>query len=128
MEIAHRDARKKQKREMKDRKKVEKRLKKTETVDEIEKEFPDLERKISEDLKELLSGNSVGRDIFHVWQEEDGEKKSFMGRIEKIKARKICKFGYWDAKEETHEDAVDNDISLYEIGADLINEDLFFCS
>eukprot|EP00112_Aurelia_sp_Birch-Aquarium-sp1_P020961 Seg5518.2 transcript_id=Seg5518.2/GoldUCD/mRNA.D3Y31 product="hypothetical protein" protein_id=Seg5518.2/GoldUCD/D3Y31 len=128
MEIADRDARKKQKREMKDRKKLEKKLKKIETVEEIDKEFPDLERKISDDLKELLSGNSVGRDIFHVWQEEDGEKKSFMGRIERIKARKMCRVGYWDVKEETHEDAVDYDISLYELGADLINEDLFFCS
>ena len=61
-----------------------------------------------------------------MWQEEDGEKNSFMGWIEKIKARNICKVGYWDVKKETHEDAVDYDISLYELGADLINEDLFF--
>ena len=29
-------------------------------------------------------------------------------------------------KEETHEDVVDYDISLYALGADLINDNLFF--
>ena len=125
-QIADRDARKRQKLVMKDKKKVEKILRRIENVDEIDKEFPELERNISQDLRELLSGNSVGKDIFHVWQEESGEKKSFMGRIEKVKARNVCKVGYWDVKEETHEDAVDYDISLYALGADLINENLFF--
>ena len=36
----------------------------------MDKEFPKLERNISQNLKELLTGNYVGRDIFHVWQEE----------------------------------------------------------
>ena len=67
----------------------------------------------------------MGRDIFHLWQEESGEKKSFMGRIEKVKATNVCKVGYWDVKGETHEDAVDFDISLYALGADVISEDLF---
>ena len=49
-----------------------------------------------------------------------------MGRFEKVKTRNVCKVGYWDVKEETHEDAVDYDISLYALGADLINENLFF--
>ena len=31
-------------------------------------------------------------------------------------------------KEETHEDAVDYDISLYALGVDFISEDLFFIS
>ena len=63
-----------------------------------------------------------------MWQEENGGKKSFMGRTEKFKARNACKVGYWDVKEETHEDAVDYDISLHILGADLINENLFFIS
>jgi len=43
-------------------------------------------------------------------------------------ARNVCKVGYWDVKGETYEDAVDYDISLYALGADLISEDLFFIS
>ena len=79
-------------------------------------------------MKELLSDNYVGRDISHVWQEENGEKESFLGRMEKVKARNVCKIGYWHVKEEIHEDAVDYDISLYAFRADLISEDLFFIS
>ena len=72
-------------------------------IDEIDKEFPELERNINQSLKELFLGTYVGRDIFHVWEEENGEKKSFMGRIEKCKARNVCKVGYWDVKGETYE-------------------------
>ena len=36
----------------------------------------------------------MGRDIFHVKKEENAEKKSFMGRNEKVKARNISKVGY----------------------------------
>ena len=114
---------KNQKLVMKDKKKLEKIVKRIENFD---KEVPELERNISKNLKELLSGNSMGKDIFHVWQEESGEKKSFMGRVEKVKARNVCKVGYWDVKEETHEDAVDYAISLYALGADLIDDNLFF--
>ena len=45
-----------------------------------------------------------------MWEEESGEKKSFMGRIEHFKVRNLCKVGYSDVKEETHEDSVDYDI------------------
>ena len=125
-QIADRDARRKQKIDMKDRKKLDKILRRIENADEIDKEFPELESNNSHHLQDLLSGNSVGRDIFHVWQDENGEKTSFMGRIEKVKTRNVCRVGYWDVKEETHEDAVDYDISLYALGADLINGDLVF--
>ena len=111
---------------MKDKKKLQKIVRRIENVDEIDKEFPELERNISQNFRELLSGNFVGKDIFHVWQEESVEKKSFMGRIGKLQARTFCKVQYWDVKEETHEDAVDYDISLYALGADLITENLFF--
>jgi len=94
----------------------------------LDKEFPELERSISQSLKELHSCNYVGRVIFHVWEEESGEKKSFMGRIEHFKVRNLCKVGYSDVKEETHEDSVDYDISHYAIGADLMSENLFFIS
>ena len=63
-----------------------------------------------------------------MWQEENGEKKSFIGRIEKAKARNVYTVGYWDGKGEAYEDTVDYDISLYALGADLINDNLFFIS
>ena len=65
---------------MKDKKTLEKALKRIENSDEMDEEFPELESSITQNLKELLSGNSVGRDIFHAWQEERGEMKSGRSR------------------------------------------------
>ena len=44
---------------MKDKKKVEKLLRGIEDIDEIGKEFPELERNISQNFKELFSSNCV---------------------------------------------------------------------
>ena len=58
---------------MKDRKKLEKILIRIENIDEINKELPELVRNISQNLKVLLSGNYVYRDIFHVQRGQSGE-------------------------------------------------------
>ena len=58
------------------------------------------------------------------------EKTTYSGRIEKLKKRKgnVIPYvvSYWDSG-ETYDDAVDYTISMYELGADLICEDLTLC-
>ena len=47
------------------------------------KELSELERNISQNLKALISGNSVGREISHVRKEESREKKSLWEGLKK---------------------------------------------
>ena len=121
-EIAKREIRKKEQRDTKDRKKVERKLRSTKLPD-LENEFPELPEQKIADLKLLLSGKSVGRDLHHVWADVDGSK-TYHGRIEKVKNNLMFRVGYWDPETETHDDAVDFNLSAYQLGADIINDDL----
>ncbi len=120
--IARKEGEKREKREEKDRRKVERKLKGI-AVEDIRTEFKELSEDRLIDLELLLSGKAVGRDFHHVWV--DGQTlKTFRGRVEKIRKNMLCRIAYWDPKEETYDDAVDYNVSVYELGADLINEDL----
>ena len=69
-ELAKRIANKKQKKETRDRKKIEKMLK-TADVDEVINHFNIEEKR--DDLTDILQGNIVGRSVCHVWS-DDGQK------------------------------------------------------
>ena len=56
-------------------KKRKKILRRIENIDEIDKEFPELGSIISQNFKELISGNFFGRGIFHLRKEENGEER-----------------------------------------------------
>ena len=109
-------------RQEKDRRKVERKLKVI-AVEDIRTEFKKLSEDQLIDLELLLSGKTVGRDFFHLWV--DGQTlKTFRGRVEKIRKNMVCRIAYWDPEEETYDDALDYNVSVYELEADLINGDL----
>jgi len=125
-ELSKRAAHKKQKKVEKERKQVEAKLRTLDPCD-LEVEFPDLENNSLTDLVDIMTGAIVGRNICHVWYDANcKEKIIYNGRVEKPKRRKgdiyMYKISYW-RQDETYEDAVDCDISKFELGADLINDD-----
>ena len=77
----------------------------------------------------ILTGAVVGRNISHTWYEAE-TKTRYSGSIEKLKKRKgdvhSYTVGYWNS-EERYDSAVDYTLSKYELGADLICEDLALC-
>lgn len=93
--------------------------------DDIEKEFPELEDSVN--LVSILNGTVVGRDICHVWYDSETQDKIiYCGRIEKLKRKNgnIYVIAYWKEDESYDEDAVDYSVSKFELGADLICEDV----
>jgi hypothetical protein len=125
-ELSRRAALKRQKKQESVRKTIEKKLK-TINLEDIEKEFPELASNSLADLKDIMSGAVVGRNICHVWYDTDSlEKNIYSGRIEKLKGKKSNTYVvlYW-GEGETHEnDAVDYNMSTLEPAADFICEDL----
>ena len=116
-ELMRREAEKQQAREMTDRRKGERKLKAT-AIENLEVEFPELEEEELEKVRELLTGKCLVR----VWFE--GDRVLYSGKIEKLKSQSE-KFvvAYW-VESESYDDATDFDMSVFELGADLIAEDL----
>ena len=84
-------------------------------------EFPDLDEDKVKKLSDLLTGKSIGHNICHVWL--DGEVcQLFNGRIEKMKGSKYV-VAYWK-ESETYNDAIDFDMSIFELAADLLLDEL----
>ena len=70
-----------------------------------------------------MSGISIGYNICHAWF-DDGQSVLYNGKIEKIKMKtKQYVVAYWP-QNETYEDAEDFIVSIYELAADLILDDL----
>jgi hypothetical protein len=128
-ELSRRGALKKQKKDERERKEIEKKVK-TVDVNHIKTVFPDISADIHSSLKEILTGTLVGRNICHTWYDEDtNEQTVYSGRIEKLKKKKGEKcynIAYW-SEEETYEEATDYQISQSALGADLICGDLVLC-
>ena len=129
-ELYRRAAMKTQKKVEKDRKDIEKKLKSVD-VGDIATQFPELEENSVTDLAGILTGDVVGRNICHVWYNADTRDKTvYSGMIEKLKKRKgnahCYKVVYW-GQEESYDDAVNYEISKFELGADLICGDLVLC-
>ena len=73
-------------------------------------------------VQDILEGRAMGRNVVHVWNDE-GMLRTYNGRIEKLKANKKYKVAYWGA-DESYDDAVDYDVSMYELAVDLLLGDL----
>ena len=80
-ELAKYIATKKQNKETRDRKKIEKMLK-TADVDEVIKNFNMEEKR--DDLTDSLQGNIVGRSVCHVWS-DDGQQVVYNGNVTKLR-------------------------------------------
>ena len=121
-ELLRREAEKQQAQEAAGRRKIERKLKTT-ALNKLDEEFPDIGEEKLEKLTELLSGKSVGKLICHSWY-EDGNCVVYNGKLEKLKAQgKKYVVGYW-SQEESYDDATDYDMSVFELGADFIADDL----
>lgn len=86
----------------------------------------EIEDEQMEELDDLLRGGVVGRRVSHVWAEEGGERVIYNGRITEFKTvRRKDKYliTYW-LPEEDEEDGVEYDMTVFELGADLIAGDL----
>ena len=95
---------------------MERRLKSID-IDKIRDEFHDLEDSKLANLTAIMTVKSIGYTICHAWF-NDGQS---VGKIEKIKMKtKQCVVAYWSQ----NEDAVDFNMSIYELAADLILDDL----
>ena len=93
---------------------------------DIDRDFPDLEEHACSDLQDILSGKAVGRDICHVWiDRESREKSTYNSRIEKMKKKAGGTYviTYWSL-DETYDDAIDYDVSKFELAADFICDEL----
>ena len=123
-ELSRRQGLKREKKETSQRKKIEKTLKST--ILDIDRDFPDLEEHARSDLQDILSGKAVGRDICHVWiDRESREKTMYNGRMEKMKKKAGGTYvvAYW-SQDETYDDAIDYDVSKFELAADFICDEL----
>ncbi|XP_050404243.1 uncharacterized protein LOC126820380 [Patella vulgata] len=134
-ELSRRAAHNRQKKNIKERKDIEKKLKNLD-VSALKTVFPEVSDETHVDLVGLFEGSIVGRSICHTWYDEDTDQKTeWCGRVEKMKKRKkdgnkqnihCYKIAYWSA-EGSYEDAEDFEIPKLELAADLICEDLIFC-
>ena len=123
-ELSARIATKLQEKETRDRKKVEKLLKTTSMEDVSE--IYHLEPTKRNDLADILQGDIIGRNICHAWMDE-GAKVIYNGRIEKFRQKTgIYRVGYWSQR-ETYADAVDYNMSMHELAADAIFDELVLC-
>ena len=67
--------------------------------------------------------------VCHLWYNEETQKKVLYNRrIEKQKRKDSDKYvvAYWD-NDECEDDAVEYDVSKFELGVDLIWQDLTLC-
>jgi len=128
-EISLRKGKKTQKRHMTDRRKLEKKLRSTE-IEEIAQEYEFDPQQIIE-LRDIVSGSAVGRDIGHYWHDESTNMRVFYhGKIEKIRKKRsgelkdiyvVC---YWREDETYDADGTDYDMNRYELAVDLVLGDL----
>ena len=99
-ELAKCIANNKQKKETRDRKKIEKMLK-TADVDEVISHFNMEEKR--DDLTDILQGNIVGRSVCHVWS-DDGQQVVYNGNVTKLRTSRNYVVAYL-AKNEDFSDA-----------------------
>ena len=123
-EMSARIATKRQEKEGKDRKQAEKLLKTT-TLADVATRYH-LETSKQDDIANILEGKVIGQSICHTWS-EDGMKVVYNGKLEKLRAKSgMYTVGYW-SQTETYADAVDYNVSMYELAVDMIFGDLVLC-
>nr|XP_047146751.1 uncharacterized protein LOC124819309 [Hydra vulgaris]XP_047146752.1 uncharacterized protein LOC124819309 [Hydra vulgaris]XP_047146753.1 uncharacterized protein LOC124819309 [Hydra vulgaris]XP_047146754.1 uncharacterized protein LOC124819309 [Hydra vulgaris] len=126
LELLKRMADKIQKREDKDRRKVEKILKSC-MPDQVKEMFPDLENNEASDIEEILIGAAIGRSICHMWFDNaNNTHEVYYGRIVSIKKKNndIYIVSYWKPNENEDDDGVEYDMSKYQLSADIISGDM----
>ena len=126
-ELSRRSSQKRQKKQMSELGKIEKKLRALPSTDELSVAFPELENNKLQELTEILDGKCIGRNIMHSWHDDGTQENTlYCGRIEKL-LRGGLKYevAYWEPTED-YDDAEDYELSKYAIAADLFVDDLAF--
>lgn len=126
-EVIRRQDLQKNKRDETRRKGLEKKLKKAGLdFGSILGDYPEIcaDETVCSKVREIMQGQIVGLELVHVWF-EDGKLVPYNGKVRKLKKSEKYKIAYWTAS-ETSEDAVDYDLSIYELSVDCLYGDLLF--
>lgn len=127
LEMSQRARERRPKKEQKDRKAIEQKMKRIQ-LDDVQKEFPELESNTVTDLVDVLSGEAVGRNICHVWFDSlSKEKTVYSGKLEKLKRKNsnVYVIAYWnEARGESYNEAVDYEMSKSQLAVDLVCDNL----
>ena len=124
MEMSKRIAAKKQKKQTQERKQMERWLK-TAELSEINERF-NIETTKQVDLADILQGKIIGRRICHAWS-DDGVQTVYNGKVTKLRAKSQSYIvAYW-SQGEAFADAVDYNMTMHELAADLLHNDLELC-
>ncbi|KAI0217294.1 hypothetical protein LSAT2_030864, partial [Lamellibrachia satsuma] len=94
----------------------------------IRRELSDLADSARSDLVDSLWGKVVAQSICHVWySRESRQKVIYNSKVEKLKKKTGGTYviDYW-SQDETYDDAVNFEMSKYELSADLVCGDLIF--
>ena len=94
-DIIKRQKEKEHLRDTKDRKKVERKLKECGLeLEDVRKDYPNLDFTKTEDLEDVLQGKVVGRKACHAWFEMTG-LVVYNAKFEKFKKTKVYRVAYW---------------------------------
>ena len=120
-EIMERINAKCEKRDLKEIKKIEKKLRSVDIIIKFRELFPGSDYLVEQEVMAILSGMIIGRKIMHVWK-EDGGVKTYLGTIRKLKKNNDYNIDYEmeDGDDETYY------ITKYSIAADFLIGDLKF--
>ena len=123
-ELSKRIATKRQQKETKQRKHLQKKLK---TADlSVVTEEHHLGTAKQGDLADIMEGKIIGRTICHIWSENEGHIV-YNGRVDKFHGKSgVYVVAYW-SHDESYTDAVDYNMPMHELAMDLIYDDLVLC-
>jgi len=120
-EIIRRQDDKRQKKSQLQRKDLEKQLKNGQLESAL-KDFPNISETSVTKLHDILQGRAVGMRVLHVRYEDCGYV-AYHGKLEKLRLNKKYKVSYCTLA-ENGDDATDYEISMFELAADLLHENL----
>lgn len=95
--------------------------------EDLKKSFPDLTDKELRDAQAILSGSAVGKNLSHVWfDQETGKAVTYNGRVEAVFWEKqgMYEVSYSEENETYEDDAVDYKMSKIQLATDVICGDL----
>ena len=122
-ELIKRMADKIQNKKFKEQKKIEKILKNC-MPNQIKEIFPDLENNEASNIEEILTGAAIGRCICQLWFDNATNSQDvYCGRFLSIKKKNsgIYIVSYWKPNENEDDDAVEYEMSKYQLSAGIIS-------
>ena len=123
-ELSKRIATKRQQKETKQRKQLQKKLKTTDLA--VIAEEHHLRTAKQGDLADIMEGKIIGQTICHIWSENEGHIV-YNGRVDKFRGKSgVYVVAYW-SQDESYTDTVDYNMAMHELAMDLIYCDFVLC-